>query len=153
VKETVEKTLEHMKSALDDICEQMRKFKCPSVAEVKTFDENISMNSSVVVKDLLVLDGTLDMKRVRVLKDDGCNTNVVSHEFFQKNKSCFKWKHCNVEVRHSEADSVEKSSQVVLGATVRIGKHSYKSNWLVANCRYDVLLGMPWHVANNPNID
>ena len=107
VKETVEKTLEHMKSALDDISEQMRKFKCPSVAEVKTFDENISMNSSVVVKDLLVLDGTLDMKRVRVLKDDGCNTNVVSHEFFQKNKSCFKWKHCNVEVRHSEADSVE----------------------------------------------
>ena len=41
VKETVGKTLEHMKSALDDINEEMRKFKCPSVAEVKTFDENI----------------------------------------------------------------------------------------------------------------
>ena len=90
MKETVGKTLEHMKSVLDDIREQMRKLKCPSVAEVKTFDENISMNSSVVVKDLLVLDGTLDMKRVRLLKDDGCNTNVVSHEFSQKNKSCFK---------------------------------------------------------------
>ena len=90
VTETVEKTLEHMESVLDDIREQMRKLKCPSVAEIKTFDENISMNSSVVVKDLLVLDGTLEMKRVRVLKDDGCNTNVVSHEFFRKNKSCFK---------------------------------------------------------------
>ncbi len=29
----------------------------------------------------------------------------------------------------------------------------FKSNWLVANCRYDVLLGMPWHVTFNPSID
>jgi len=46
--------------------------------------ENLSMNGSVTVNDLIVLDGSLEGKRVRVLKDDGCNTNVVSHEFFKK---------------------------------------------------------------------
>lgn len=152
-KENLEKTLEHMKSALDDISEQVKKFNCSRVQAGNIVREDISMNGSVEVKDLLVLDGSLEKKRVRVLKDDGCNTNVVSHKFFQKNKGCFKWKNCNVEVRHSEADSVEKSSEVILGATLKIGKHLYKSNWLVANCRYDVLLGMPWHVAHNPRID
>ncbi len=40
-------------------------------------------------------------------------------------------------------DSFENASKVVLGATLRIGKHFCKSNWLDANCRNDILLGMP----------
>lgn len=107
----------------------------------------------VPVEELIVLNGALDGRKVKVLKDDGCNTNVVSRNFFEKNKSSFKWKRCNVEVRHSKQDSVERSSEVIMGATLVIAEHSYKSNWLIANCRYDVLLGMPWHIANNPDIN
>ena len=29
----------------------------------------------------------------------------------------------------------------------------YKSNWLVANCRYDALLRMLFHIAHNLDID
>ena len=29
---------------------------------------------------------------------------------------------------------------------------SYKLNWPASNCLYDLLLGKPWHVANNPEI-
>ncbi len=36
---------------------------------------------------------------------------------------------------------------------MKIGNHFYNSNWIVANCRYDVPLGMPWHVTFNPSID
>ena len=34
-----------------------------------------------------------------------------------------------------------------------MGGHRYCSNWAVAESRYDVLLGMPWHVHCNPKVD
>ena len=97
----------------------------------------MKFNDRVPQSELLVLDGLLERKSVRVLKDDGCNTNVMSYEFFNKNKKLLRWKSCEVEVRHSKSGSSENSSNVVLGATLIIGNHKYRSNWLVANCRYD----------------
>ncbi len=47
------------------------------------------------------------------------------------------------EVMHSEDNTVEEASEVILGEELRIGTHVYTSNWVVASCRYDVLLGMP----------
>ena len=115
--------------------------------------ENTSIDESIPMEDLLVLDGTLNGIRVKVLKDDGCNTNVVSHEFFEKNFDRFDSGKCDVEVAHSKKESTEHSSEMIIGATLKMGNHKYKSNWIVASCRYDVLLGMPWHVIHNPSID
>ena len=42
---------------------------------------------------------------------------------------------------------------MILSGKIQIGSHVYTSNFLVGSCRYDVLLGMPWQVANNPEID
>ncbi len=36
---------------------------------------------SVPLETLMVLEGSLNGKRVRELKGDGCNTNVVAREF------------------------------------------------------------------------
>lgn len=63
-------------------------------------------NDELVFEDLIVLDGELSGKKVRVLKDDGCNTNVVSQEFFQKNQSRFHVAKVNVDVMHSEDRTV-----------------------------------------------
>ncbi len=101
----------------------------------------------------MVLEGSLNGKRVRVLKDDGCNTNVVSREFLKNNSELFEVFQRHVELMHSEDNTVETASEVLLGAELRIGTHVYSSNWVVESCRYDVLLGMPWHVANNPKIE
>jgi hypothetical protein len=95
----------------------------------------------------------LEGKSFRVLKDDGCNTDVMSYEFFKRYKKLLRWKSCEVEVRHSKSGLSENSSTVVLGATLNIRNHKYISNWLVADCRYDLLLGMPWHVSNNPVVN
>ena len=59
----------------------------------------------------------------------------------------------NVVVNHSNEGTSENASRFVLNGTLRIGSHTYTLNWVVANCRYDVLLGMPLHVAHNPQID
>ena len=57
-------------------------------------------------------------------------------------------------IHHSRDVSVEEASEVVLNGTLQIGSHTYITNFnFVAECRCDVLLGMPWHVANNPSID
>ena len=154
--ETIQKTLEQLKSAVEDIKKHSESEGCPNVEANTTTPQvcnKVAIDDPIPVEDLIVLDGLLEGKKVSVLKDDGCNTNVVSRDFFEKNRGLFKWKECDVEVRHSKSGSVENSSEVILGGTLIIGKHSYKSNWLVANCRYEVLLGMPWHVAHNPLID
>lgn len=62
-KENLEKTLEYMKSALDDISKRVKKFCCPSVeAGTKVREEDIYMNGSAIVKDLVVLEGSLEEK-------------------------------------------------------------------------------------------
>ena len=110
-------------------------------------------DDTIPLAELIVLNGYLESEPVEILKDDGCNTNVVSAEFYKKHRHVFKWKTCDAEVMHSNSNSVEKASKILIGATLTIGGHIYKSNWLVANCRYDVLLGMPWHVSSNPKMD
>lgn len=78
------------------------------------------------MKDLIRLDGQLNGKILRVRKDDGCNTNVVSHEFFFKNHWRFNWKRRNVEFRHSKLGSVESSPEIILEAALTIERHLYK---------------------------
>ena len=141
---------------MEDIKKHCESEGCPNVEANTTTPlvcNKVAIDVPIPVEDLIVLDGLLEGKKVSVLKDDGCNTNVVSCDLFEKNRGLFKWKECDVEVRHSKTFFVKNSSEVILGCTLIIGLHSYKSNWLVENCRYDVLLGMPWHVAHNTPID
>ena len=115
--------------------------------------EKDSIKESVPIENLLVLEGFLDKFKVRVPKYDRCNTNVVSHGFFQTHCEKFHRKKCNNEVSHSKKGSSESRHEVMVIAALKIGNHSYESIWLVTNCRYDVLLRMHWHVSFNPSID
>ena len=154
--ETIQKTLRQLKYAVEDIKKHSGNEGYPNSEDNTTTPQvckKVAFDDPIPVEDLIILDGLLEGKKVSVLKDDGCNTNVVSRDFFEKNRGLFKWRERDVEARHSKTDSVENSSEVILGGTLIVGKHSYKSNWLVSNCRYEVLLGMPWHVAHNPLID
>ena len=114
---------------------------------------SIPTDGPIPVASLLVLSGKLNGISARVLKDDGCNTNVISRRFFGLHRQRFHARKADVVVNHSREGWSEKASHVVYEGTLRIGSHTYTSNWLVADCRYDVLLGTPWHVANNPQID
>ena len=87
------------------------------------------------------------------MKDDGCNTNVISKEFFYKHRHMFKAKRVNIKIAHSDKNRTESANWIVKGATLQIGQHVYQSNFAVANCRYDVLLGMPWHSEVIPTVD
>lgn len=46
-------------------------------------------------------------------------------------------------VGHSGKNSDGEANKNFICAVLKLGDHEYTSNWVVANCRYDVLLGMP----------
>lgn len=107
----------------------------------------------VPIAELIVLEGLLNSIPVRILKDDGCNTNVVSKSFLSENRGMFEIKQAATSLSHSKRGSTEVASEVVMNAELKMGEHQYASNFVVADCRYDVLLGMPWHKRNSPRID
>lgn len=92
-------------------------------------------------------------QQVSILKEDGCNKNVISRDFVNKHKHILNVQRTSATIRHSSKKVVEKNEEMVIGAEVEIGTHRYSSNWVVADCRYDVMLGVPWHVACQPKVD
>ena len=112
-----------------------------------------SESEIVPVERLIVLKGMIAGKEVRVLKDDGCNTNVLSSSFVRRFSHLLDVRECEIIVAHSKKKSQEVSNKVVVNAAIQIGSHAYSSNWAVVDTRYDVLLGTPWHTSELPSVD
>lgn len=90
--------------------------------------------------------GSVEGQQVTVLKDDGCNTNVIAKSFVDRHRDLVQTHKAVFTISHSNKRSIEKASEIVLNTEIQIGDHKYKSDWVVANCRCDIMLGMPWHV-------
>lgn len=99
------------------------------------------------------LKGVLDETQREILKDDRCNTNVLSKDFVNKRRHILKVQQRKSIISHSDIISTENSSEIVLETNVEIGKHVYRSNWVVGSCRYEMLLSMPWYAAMKPMVD
>ena len=140
-------------SALRGEVEMLQSKIIESNAIVRVERGDAPTDGPIPVEPLLVLNGKLNGVSVRVLKDDGCNTNVISQSFLDRYRKTFEVHNFKTLIKHSRDRSAEESSEVVMNATLNMQTHSYRSNWVFADCRYDVLFGMPWNVANNPRID
>ena len=114
---------------------------------------NRNIDELIPIEPLLTMKGTLKNTPVSVLKDDGCSTNIISYDFVERNKDKIQVHPDNFYIFHSKKQSTEPAFGKILNATVNIGQYSYQSNWAVASCNYDVILGMPWHRTANPNTD
>lgn len=97
--------------------------------------------------------GTIVGQQVTVLKDDGCNTNVISKSFVKRYCHLLQVRRTSFSIFHSNKQSTEEATHVILDAEIQLGNHVYRSNWIVAGCRYDILLGMPWHIQCVPSVD
>lgn len=75
----------------------------------------------------------------------------MSWGFFKSHKHSFQRDKVGIlELRHSNSDSVETGNVLIHDAHVNIGSYEYVSSFIVANCRYDFLLGSPWHWKEQP---
>ena len=66
----------------------------------------------------MLVDRTLEDDNIKVLKDNGCNTNVVSKAFFNENRKLFKWRRDYIKVWNSKSRFFESSTEVIQVATV-----------------------------------
>lgn len=61
-------------------------------------------------------------------------------------------KRTNFRIHHSNGED-ETASEVVYDTEIVLGNTKYRSDWAVSQVRYDVILGLPWHEENSPEID
>ena len=106
------------------------------------------------VSPLIIFGGIINGCPASILKDDGCNTNVISRSFYERHRMDFPvTEQADIVIQHSSQEASEAGSRILKDVSVKIGPHTYKSAFVVDDCRYDVLLGMPWHVENKPLVD
>lgn len=77
---------------------------------------------------LLFLCGIVNDSQFKVLKDDGCNTNILSSEFVKRNRKLLNVSKTFLNIEHSDDNFSENASEVVLDVTIQIGKHQYRYN-------------------------
>lgn len=104
------------------------------------------------ISPLTVLQGILGGEEVNILKDDGCNTNVISRDFANKHRANLDIRECKLSISHSNKFMDEEANEIVYNTTLKIGGTEYTSNWAISDIHYDVILGMPWHIQVEPNI-
>lgn len=102
---------------------------------------------------MITIKGLCGNQEVTILKDDGCNTNVISLHFAKRNRKVLDIRKAKSTITHSNKSTEEESNFIVKGAIVQMGSHSYCSNWVIADIRYDIILGIPWHESQKPKID
>ena len=116
---TLRKSLERLFYAVNDLKQGVYKVSCPKVKTNATFQKP---NNIISIDEPTLIEESLNGNRVRALKDDGCNTNFLSDEFFAKMGKNLNWSKCRVEFSHSKKDSVGISLKDILEATLRIEK-------------------------------
>lgn len=60
-----------------------------------------------------------------MLKDNGCNSNVVSTGFLNKNRPLFQIQERKAKIYHSRNGAVEEASEVIFEATLELDSTKY----------------------------
>lgn len=123
-----------------------------SIAASSFSEKDFPKEEQIPVEELIILQGELAGIQISALKDDGCITNVVSTDFVRQHGQFLELRKCSIPVSHSNKDTTKVATQLIMNGKIRICGHDYINNWAVVDCRYDVLLGMPWHTEINPKI-
>ena len=83
--------------------------------KLKKGKENVT--STITVENLIVLKGIIAGQEVRILKNSGSNTNVISSDVTRKHKHFFIVIR-ETKVSHSSKEVVEKTSKLIRNATI-----------------------------------
>lgn len=85
----------------------------------------------------MAMRGTLNGRQVTVLKDDGCNTNVIFRSFVDGLRPFLDIRKSHYVLSHCNQGRTEETDEIEYDAEVQIRPHRYRSNWVVADCPYD----------------
>lgn len=82
---------------------------------------NSEDEGSVLINPRIIMSGPMNKVAVIILKDDGCNTNIVSTSFFLKNRILFERK--KMRMQNSRRRSNEEISFAIKNGMLKIGEH------------------------------
>lgn len=103
---------------------------------------------TIPIKEYVAMYGTVAGRQVTILKDYEYNTNVMSKTFVHMHNGLFRIYRANMKINLSGKSFTEITGEVVVSEMVQKEDYTYKSNLIVSNCSYDILLGMPWNVEH-----
>lgn len=84
-------------------------------------------------------------KEGNILKDDGCNTKVISRDFTNKRRHKLDIRDFKLAICHSHKSMEEYATEIVLNTALKIGRTKYNSNWAISTVLYEVVLVILWH--------
>lgn len=77
----------------------------------------------IPIKPQITLQDIINGRQLRILKDDGCSTNVISKVFAANHRDVFNIQTERATISHSDRDYVEESNETVIGAEIQIWNH------------------------------
>lgn len=83
----------------------------------------------------------------------GSSSNVISRKLAEGYIDEFEFLMILMDVIHFQADWQDTATEMVVNSTLRNGNHFYTGERIVADERYDILMGIPWHTGCNPHTD
>lgn len=123
-------------------------------------EDNVQFNGQyihdveeVLLRTLIVLKDTTNDLNVRMVKGDGYNTNLVFDEFLKSNPKQFKIIITKTSIQYSIKLSDKQVPELMLNETIQIASYTYTPNFLFGDSRYEVLLEMPWQVADDTKLN
>lgn len=98
------------------------------------------------------MNGVLVRCQLTVLKDDGGNKDVLPKSFVDRFRANLDDRETSFVIHHSNKENTKESREIVINAVLKLGSNNYKSNWVVEDSPYDVMLGVPWNVHTKPSV-
>lgn len=90
---------------------------------LKSKNTNLLIRHDAKVIELITMFGTIRGQQALVLKDNGCNTNLVSKIFLDPTRYLFKTQKSPFMIQHSNRNTVEETSEMLISSEVQIGYH------------------------------
>lgn len=88
-----------------------------------------------------------------ILKDDRASTNLISKDFYNRYKEHIVVEEASISLSHSSKSNEETDCKVTKKLTIRMGEHEYRSNFVLGDTRYNIILGTPSHNDLSPDTD
>lgn len=82
----------------------------------------------VPVQEVITLVGTMAGQQVTMMKDEGCNTKVVSLSFVNKTSQFLKIKRNSAEINHLNRKTTKYASEVVIDPQLKLQHRTYPLN-------------------------
>jgi transposase InsO family protein len=118
-----------------------------TVVECQSLKAQDSPHSQAPISQVFLKSGSICGTPVTVMLDTGCEANIIRRDV--ANALGLPLRPTNVEMQFGQPGVVQRTVEEV-ECSLLVEGECMARQFLVADVRYDVMLGVPWHEAHSP---